>query len=93
MLQACVRRLGAGAPHLRALASAKAYSTSELLINDPKYSWLKDLGLQPENPGVFTGSWHGSGQVRESWRAQLVCAYVLVGNRGQAFVHGHSHSL
>ena len=39
--------------------------STDLLINDPKYSWLRDLGLQEDNPGVFNGtSWSGSGQVR-----------------------------
>ena len=36
---------------------------SDLLINDPKYSWIKELGLQEVNPGVFDGSWNGSGPV------------------------------
>ena len=48
---------------LRATSGAKAYSASDLLINDPKYSWLKELGLQAENPGVFDGTWHGNGSV------------------------------
>ena len=34
-----------------------------LLINDPKYSWIRELGLQENNPGVFDGTWRGSGQV------------------------------
>jgi aldehyde dehydrogenase family 7 protein A1 len=37
---------------------------SGLLIEDAKYSWLKDLDLKADNPGVFDGStWGGSGQV------------------------------
>ena len=36
---------------------------SSLLIEDPKYSWLKDLGLSAKNKGVFTGEWGGSGEV------------------------------
>merc|ERR1719483_516987 len=36
---------------------------SNLLIDDPKYSWLKDLGLSSKNDGVFTGKWGGSGEV------------------------------
>ena len=41
------------------------YSTSggDLLINEPSYSWLKDLGLKDENPGMFNGSWGGTGNV------------------------------
>ncbi len=50
-------------PFLRAMSGARAYSSSDLLINEPKYSWLKELGLQAENPGVFDGTWHGSGPV------------------------------
>ena len=38
-------------------------SSSSLLIEDSKYSWLKELGLKADNPGVFDGSWHGSGKV------------------------------
>lgn len=39
-------------------------SSRDLLINDSKYAWLKSLGLQEQNPGVFDGvSWHGSGPV------------------------------
>ena len=61
---------------LRVMSGAKAYSTSDLLINDAKYSWLQELGLQAENPGVFDGTWHGSGSVCAMcmW-CVLVCAY------------------
>lgn len=45
------------------MSGAKSYSTADLLINDPKYSWLKELGLQAENKGVFDGTWRGSGTV------------------------------
>ncbi|XP_057300334.1 alpha-aminoadipic semialdehyde dehydrogenase-like [Hydractinia symbiolongicarpus] len=41
-------------------------SASGYLINDPKYSFLKDLGLQEENLGVYNGTWSGSGEVVES---------------------------
>lgn len=36
---------------------------SSFLIEDPKYSFLKDLGLQKTNPGGFNGKWFGSGKV------------------------------
>ena len=45
------------------LARAMASTSTDLLVNDPKYSWLKDLGLQTDNPGVFDGTWHASGPV------------------------------
>lgn len=35
---------------------------SGLLIDDPKYSWLKELGLSAKNDGVYTGTWFGSGE-------------------------------
>ncbi|XP_013405750.1 alpha-aminoadipic semialdehyde dehydrogenase isoform X2 [Lingula anatina] len=40
---------------------------SSLLIDDPKYSWLKDLGLSADNKGVFHGVWTGSGEVTTSY--------------------------
>jgi aldehyde dehydrogenase family 7 protein A1 len=43
------------------MSGAKSYSSSELLVNDPKYSWLRRLGLQEENPGVCDGTWHANG--------------------------------
>lgn len=36
---------------------------SSMLIDDPKYSWLKDLGLGATNNGAFYGVWGGSGEV------------------------------
>ncbi|KAH7731281.1 aldehyde dehydrogenase (NAD+) [Aphelenchoides avenae] len=39
---------------------------ASLLISNPKYSFLKELGLSEENHGVFTGEWKASGQVVES---------------------------
>lgn len=43
-----------------------AVSKSEYLINDSKYSFLKELGLQETNLGVFDGAWKGSGQLIQS---------------------------
>jgi len=31
--------------------------SSGLLINQPKYAWLKELGLKEHNDGVFDGEW------------------------------------
>lgn len=33
------------------------------LVTDPKYGFLKQLGLTTENPGLFDGRWGGSGKV------------------------------
>ncbi|KAB0370418.1 hypothetical protein FD755_018380 [Muntiacus reevesi] len=35
---------------------------STLLINQPQYAWLKELGLREENDGVYNGSWGGRGE-------------------------------
>nr|XP_061790868.1 alpha-aminoadipic semialdehyde dehydrogenase-like isoform X2 [Nerophis lumbriciformis] len=40
---------------------------SSLLISQPKYAWLKELGLSEDNPGVYNGSWGGSGEVITSY--------------------------
>ena len=37
--------------------------SSTCLINDPEYSFLKDLGLEADNLGVFNGKWGGNGEV------------------------------
>jgi hypothetical protein len=36
---------------------------STLLINQPQYAWLRELGLREENEGVYNGSWGGRGEV------------------------------
>lgn len=33
------------------------------LVTDPNYGFLKQLGLTPENPGLYDGRWGGSGKV------------------------------
>ncbi|XP_036590884.1 alpha-aminoadipic semialdehyde dehydrogenase [Trichosurus vulpecula] len=40
---------------------------STLLIHQPQYSWLKDLGLREENEGVYNGTWGGRGEVVTSY--------------------------
>lgn len=39
---------------------------SSYLIDDPKYAFLKDLGLERCNNGVYNGRWTGSGEVIKS---------------------------
>ncbi|XP_048212393.1 alpha-aminoadipic semialdehyde dehydrogenase isoform X2 [Perognathus longimembris pacificus] len=36
---------------------------STLLIHQPQFAWLKELGLREENEGVYNGSWGGRGEV------------------------------
>lgn len=37
--------------------------SSSFLINDKKYSFLKELGLNEENVGVYDGKWDANGNV------------------------------
>lgn len=41
-------------------------SSATYLVDDPKFSFLKDLGLEKTNSGVFNGKWIGSGPVIKS---------------------------
>ena len=52
-------------------------SNADLLINDPKYSWLKDLGIEADNPGVFDGTWHANGPVRNDTFSMKIVVQVL----------------
>jgi len=53
------------------------YSTmSRLLIEEPKYSWLQELGLKANNPGVFCGAWSGDGQVNKLFSTLAPCCSV-----------------
>lgn len=42
--------------------SVSARAMADFLI-DGKYSFLKELGLNATNPGVYNGTWRGAGQV------------------------------
>jgi len=52
-----------GALTQRWMLSNVRHMSSGLLINEPKYQFLKDLGLQDVNDGVYDGKWKGSGEV------------------------------
>uniref|UniRef100_A0A287A399 aldehyde dehydrogenase (NAD(+)) n=1 Tax=Sus scrofa TaxID=9823 RepID=A0A287A399_PIG len=45
---------------------------STLLINQPQYAWLKELGLREENEGVYNGSWGGRGEIPAPKRGEIV---------------------
>ncbi|EPY75952.1 alpha-aminoadipic semialdehyde dehydrogenase-like isoform 2-like protein [Camelus ferus] len=45
---------------------------STLLINQPQYAWLKELGLREENDGVYNGSWGGRGEIPAPKRGEVV---------------------
>lgn len=46
--------------------------SSSYLINEPKYAFLKDLGLSETNAGVYNGKWMGSGEVKKSYIYNVV---------------------
>lgn len=47
------------------LQVSKLFSTDpkDFLINNPEYSFLKQLDLAEENSGVYHGKWDANGQV------------------------------
>lgn len=49
---------------LCSLTIRQTAAMSTLLINQPKYAWLKELGLSEDNDGVYNGTWGGKGEVR-----------------------------
>lgn len=54
-----------------------------MLIDNPKYSWLKELGLESVNKGAYWGQWGGSGPVSSIASDVIVgCSFnfVLLGN-------------
>jgi len=61
-----LRALGCSKSYLKYFAcQRRSYAQmAQLLIEQPKYQWLKDLGLKSENPGVFCGTWGAQGEVR-----------------------------
>nr|CAB3219603.1 alpha-aminoadipic semialdehyde dehydrogenase [Phallusia mammillata] len=59
LLQVC--KLSVFKTFTRSFSSSLRVS-SNLLINQPQYSWLKELGLKEDNEGVFDGTWkNGNG--------------------------------
>jgi len=49
--------------HLKILKYVSLRKSSSFLINDSKYSFLKELGLNEENVGVYDGQWDANGNV------------------------------
>jgi len=56
--------------------------SSRYLIDDPKFSFLKDLGIERTNKGVYNGEWCGNGEVTKSYdpATKEVIAEVQNGN-------------
>lgn len=49
--------------------ATRGVSSSSYLIEDPKYSFLKELGLEKRNAGVFNGKWKANGEVSKKFRS------------------------
>ena len=56
-----------------------------MLVSEPKYSFLKELGLGEVNDGVYDGKWFGSGEVS---RASAIT--LLNSSRGPRAVYKYS---
>lgn len=65
-------------PGVRAFIFRAMSANSALLINNPKYSFLKELGLSETNLGVYDGEWRANGQVCIKWG---LVVEVFRGNR------------
>ena len=48
------------------VAKINLRTMASFLVDEPKYGFLKDLGLAQKNLGVYNGKWMGSGEVRFS---------------------------
>lgn len=70
-------RLLASAPRTQHFL-LRAMSSSSFLINNPKYTFLKELGLEENNKGVFNGKWFGNGEVRSIGSVGVVRRVLLV---------------
>ena len=47
------------------IAGQQRMTMASFLVDDPKYSFLKDLGLEKTNNGVYNGKWFANGEVIE----------------------------
>lgn len=45
------------------LFNYRTMSAGKYLVEDSKFSFLKDLGLSRTNKGVYNGEWTGNGEV------------------------------
>ena len=68
MLRPFSRKLFAFSKSNLEFLSKCAYSNDgNLLIDEPEFSWLKELGLKAVNDGVYNGSWKGNGETVASY--------------------------
>ena len=51
----------------------RTMSSQSFLVDHPRYAFLKDLGLQSHNQGVYNGKWFANGMVSFE---MLICDVV-----------------
>ncbi len=67
MISSLIRNTASGFRKLNPLIfHSRAMSSTRFLIDDAKFSFLKDLGLERLNKGVYTGEWSGNGEITKS---------------------------
>lgn len=52
-------------------------SSSSFLVEQPRYAFLKDLGLDKSNQGVYNGQWLANGEVRSIFTLLISIGFKL----------------
>lgn len=66
MIGSLIRSAGAVKKFNNILHFSRMMSSSRFLVDDANFSFLKDLGLERLNKGVFNGEWSGNGEITKS---------------------------
>ncbi|XP_046559067.1 alpha-aminoadipic semialdehyde dehydrogenase-like [Haliotis rubra] len=68
LVRVLLRYKGPSSLVIRSSITTRHYAAmSGLLIEDPKFAWLKELGLSAQNKGVYYGVWGGEGEETTSY--------------------------
>lgn len=66
MIGLLIKRAGGGIKRINSIFYCSRMMSSRYLIDDTNFSFLKDLGLERFNKGVYNGEWSGSGEITKS---------------------------
>lgn len=67
MIGSLIRSAGSSVKRINSIFFiSRAMSSARYLIDDANFSFLKDLGLQRVNKGVYNGEWSGNGEITKS---------------------------
>lgn len=83
MITSLIRSASSSAKRLNSFLNySRMMSSSRYLIDDPKFSFLKELGIERLNKGVYNGEWFGNGEITKSFdpATNEVIAEVQNGN-------------